>query len=126
MQRSEKSKFGENKKKSLLKLFLVPVGTEAITCDDGSEVDFASFFFDLSKNLTSSRGDILTLTITLPLAGMFGGGSLGSLGGVSVTLLSSFCLVSFLCALGDELDELLELVTVSPELHGRGEVTFEF
>lgn len=59
--------------------------------------------------------------ITLPLAGMCGGGSSGSLGGVSITLLSAFCLVSFLWALGEELEELLELVTVSPELHGTEE-----
>lgn len=51
------------------------------------------------------------------------GGSSGSLGGVTVTLLSVFCLVSFLWALGEELEELLELVTVSPELLGtEGEV----
>lgn len=48
---------------------------------------------------------------------MCGGGSSGSPGGVTVTLLSVFCLVSFLWALGEELEELLELVTVSPELH---------
>lgn len=49
---------------------------------------------------------------------MCGGGSSGGLGGVIVTLLSVFCLMSFLCALGEELEELLELVTVSPELYG--------
>lgn len=49
---------------------------------------------------------------------MYGGGSLGSLGGVTVILLSGFCLVSFLWAFGEELEELLKLVTVSPELHG--------
>lgn len=61
--------------------------------------------------------------VTLPLAGMCGGDSSGSLGGVNVTLLSVFCMLSFLCALGEELDELLELVTVSPELYG-GEKKF--
>lgn len=55
--------------------------------------------------------------ITLPLAGMCGGGSSGSPGGVTATLLSVFCFVSFLWALGEELEVLLELVTVSPELH---------
>lgn len=34
-----------------------------------------------------------------------------------MTLLPGFGLVSFLWALGEELEELLELVTVSPELH---------
>lgn len=55
--------------------------------------------------------------ITLPLAGMCGGGFSGSPGGVTATLLSVFCFVSFLWALGEELEVLLELVTVSPELH---------
>lgn len=49
---------------------------------------------------------------------MCGGGSSGSFGGVTATFLSGFCLVFFLWALGEELEELLELVTVSPELHG--------
>lgn len=61
------------------------------------------------------------IKVTLPLAGMCGGGSSGSLGGVTVTLRSVFCLVSFLWALGEELEELLELVTVSPELHATEE-----
>lgn len=52
----------------------------------------------------------------LPLAGVCGSGCLGGLSGVSVRLLSLFCLVSFLGALGEELEQLLELVTVSPEL----------
>lgn len=52
---------------------------------------------------------------------MCGGGSSGSLGGVIATLLSVFCLLSFLWARGEELEELLELVTVSPELHGTEE-----
>lgn len=54
----------------------------------------------------------------LPLAGMCGGGSSGSLGGGTVTLLSGFRLMSFLCGFGEELEELMELVTVSPELYG--------
>lgn len=33
-----------------------------------------------------------------------------------MTFLAGICLVSFLKALGEELEELLELVTVSPEL----------
>lgn len=53
---------------------------------------------------------------------MCGGGSSGSFGGVTATFLSGFCLVFFLWALGEELEELLELVTVSPELHGTGEL----
>lgn len=47
---------------------------------------------------------------------MCGGGSSGSLGGITVTLLSVFCLVSFVWVFGEELEELLKLVTVSPEL----------
>lgn len=62
--------------------------------------------------------------IVLPLAGMCGGGSSGTLGAFNVTFLSVFCLVSFLFALGEELDELLELVTVSPELHGAEGMNF--
>lgn len=50
-------------------------------------------------------------------------GSSVSLGGVNFTLLSVFWILSFLCALGEELDELLELVTVSPELY-EGEEKF--
>lgn len=57
--------------------------------------------------------------ITLPLAGMCGGGSSGSSGGVPVPRLSDFFLMFFLWAFGEELEELLELVTVSPELHER-------
>lgn len=53
---------------------------------------------------------------TLPLAGMCSGSFSGSLGGVTVRVRSFFGLVSFLCALGEELEQLLELVTVSPEL----------
>lgn len=37
-------------------------------------------------------------------------------------LLSVFLLVSFLWFLGEELEELLELVTVSPELHATTDV----
>lgn len=48
---------------------------------------------------------------------MCGGGSSGSPGGVTATLRSVFCFVSLLWALGEELEVLLELVTVSPELH---------
>lgn len=59
--------------------------------------------------------------IALPLAGMCGGGSSGSSGDVPVALLSDFFLMFFLWALGEELEELLELVTVSPELHEREE-----
>lgn len=47
---------------------------------------------------------------------MWGGGSSGTLGAADVTFLSGFCLISFLCARGEELEELAELVTVSPEL----------
>lgn len=61
--------------------------------------------------------------VTLPLAGMCSDGSSVSLGGVNFTLLSVFWILSFLCALGEELDELLELVTVSPELY-EGEEKF--
>lgn len=50
---------------------------------------------------------------------MCGGGSSGSSGGAPVTLLSDFFLIFFLWAFGEELEELLELVTVSPELHQR-------
>lgn len=42
---------------------------------------------------------------------------MGGLGGVTVSPLCIFCLVFFLWALGEELEELPELVTVSPELH---------
>lgn len=55
--------------------------------------------------------------ITLPLTGMCSGGCSGGSGGFTVGLLSVFLLVSFLWVLGEELEELLELVTVSPELH---------
>lgn len=53
---------------------------------------------------------------SVPLAGMCGGGSTGSLGGVTVTPLSVWARRSLLCVFGEELEELLELVTVSPEL----------
>lgn len=49
------------------------------------------------------------------LFGVCGGGSDGSLGGV-IVLAGIFGPVSFLRAFGEELEELLELVTVSPEL----------
>lgn len=53
---------------------------------------------------------------------MCGGGSSGSSGGVPVTLLSDFFLMFFLWAFGEELEELLELVTVSPELHEKKKI----
>lgn len=53
---------------------------------------------------------------------MCGGGSSGGSGGFTVGLLSVFLLVSFRWLLGEELEELLELVTVSPELHVTREV----
>lgn len=70
--------------------------------------------FNLSSEVASCPRNI-----TLPLAGMCGGGSSGSSGGVPVSLLSDFFLMFFLWAFGEELEELLELVTVSPELHHR-------
>lgn len=59
--------------------------------------------------------------IALPLTGLCGGGSSGGTGGLTVGLLSVFLLVSFLWVFGEELEELLELVTVSPELHATRE-----
>lgn len=53
---------------------------------------------------------------------MCGGGSSGGSGGFTVGLLSVFLLVSFRWLLGEELEELLELVTVSPELQATREV----
>lgn len=53
---------------------------------------------------------------------MWGGGSSGGSGGFTAGLLSVFLLVSFLWVLGEELEELLELVTVSPELHATRDV----
>lgn len=70
--------------------------------------------FNLSSGVASCP-----CNITLPLAGMCGGGSSGSSGGVPVTPLSDFFLMFFLWAFGEELEELLVLVTVSPELHER-------
>lgn len=52
---------------------------------------------------------------------MCGGGSSGGSGGVTVGLLSLFLLVSFRWLLGEEVEELLELVTVSPELQATRE-----
>lgn len=52
---------------------------------------------------------------------MCGGGSSGGSGGFTAGLLSVFLLVSFRWLLGEELEELLELVTVSPELQATGE-----
>lgn len=80
---------------------------------------------DLSKNLVSPRGDTSPpphQNVSSPLTGMCGGGSSGSLGGITVTLLSVFCLVSFVWVFGEELEELLKLVTVSPELHGTEDI----
>lgn len=111
-------------------MLIIHIHTLAFTCDDGLNV-LASLKIvmgqkrlgntvriDLVGNVTSPR-EVASCpqNITLPLAGMCGGGSSGSSGGVTVTLLSVFCLVSFLWALGEELEELLELVTVSPELY---------
>lgn len=67
----------------------------------------------------SSEVESCPCNITLPWAGLCGGGSCGSSGGAPVSLLSGFFLMFFLWAFGEELEELLELVTVSPELHGR-------
>lgn len=53
---------------------------------------------------------------------MCGGGSSGGSGGFTVGLLSVFRPVSLCWLLGEELEELLELVTVSPELHATREV----
>lgn len=76
---------------------------------DTRVADFRGWVF----NLLGFRG---LCAATGALVGMFGGGSSGTLGAVSVTFLSGFCLVSFFCVRGEELDELAELVTVSPEL----------
>jgi len=64
--------------------------------------------------------DMFCTYAPLPLVGMCGGGTWGSWG-AAAALLSGFCLGSFLWARGEELEELLELVTVSPELHGADE-----
>lgn len=55
---------------------------------------------------------------------MCSGGSSGSLGGVTGALMSIFGFVFLLCALGEELEELPELVTVSPELYGVKDTAF--
>lgn len=94
----------------------------AFTCDEDLNI-LASPKIVLGQNswdiLAGPFRDVASCphNIILPLAGMCGGGSSGSSGGATVTLLSVFCLVSFLWALGEELEELLELVTVSPELY---------
>lgn len=54
----------------------------------------------------------------LPVGGVCGSGFSGTLGGFNATFRSLFCPMYLLSALGEELEELPELVTVSPELHG--------
>lgn len=66
------------------------------------------------KDLT--RAAACPRNVASPLAGMCGGGSSGGSGGFTAGLLSVFLLVSFRWLRGEELEELPELVTVSPEL----------
>lgn len=90
------------------------MGGKKAHADSGGGRKNSAKVFNLSSEVKSCP-----CNITLPLAGMCGGGSSGSSGGAPVSLLSGIFLMFFLWAFGEELEELLELVTVSPELHER-------